>query len=52
MNNFIHTIKGFYTNDVYYTDTDSLYIETKHWKKLSEAGLVEKKTFRRKKRLW
>ena len=23
-NNFIHAIIGFYTNDVYYTDTDSL----------------------------
>ena len=27
MNNSIHAINGFYTNDVYYTDTDSLYIE-------------------------
>ena len=33
MNNFVHAINGFYTNDVYYTDTDSLYIEKKHWKK-------------------
>ena len=33
MNNFIHAIGGFYTNDVYYTDTDSLYIENKHWDK-------------------
>ena len=24
MNYFIHTTNGFYTNDVYYTDTDSL----------------------------
>ena len=30
MNNFVHAIDGFYTNDVYYTDTDSLYIENKH----------------------
>ena len=30
MNNFIHSINGFYTNDAYYTDTDSLYIENKH----------------------
>ena len=30
MNNFIHAIDGSYTNDVYYTDTDSLYIESKH----------------------
>ena len=26
MNNFIHAIDGFFTNDVYYKDTDSLYI--------------------------
>ena len=31
MNNFIHALDGFYTNDVYYTDTDSLYIENKYW---------------------
>ena len=42
MNNFIHVIDGFYTNDVYYTDTDSLYIENKHWDKLQKAGLVGK----------
>ena len=42
MNNFIHAINGFYTNDVYYTDTDSLYIEKKHWDKLENAGLVGK----------
>ena len=42
MNNFIHAINGFYTNDVYYTDCDSLYIENKHWDKLAEAGLVGK----------
>ena len=30
INNFIHAIDGFYTNDIYYTDTDSLYIENKH----------------------
>ena len=42
MNNFIHAIDGFYTNDVYYTDTDSLYIENKHWDKLDKAGLVGK----------
>ena len=27
MNNFICEIKGFQTNNVYYTDTDSLFIE-------------------------
>ena len=42
MNNFIHAIGGFYTNDVFYTDTDSLYIESKHWEKLDKAGLVGK----------
>ena len=42
MNNFIHAIDGFYTNDVFYTDTDSLYIKNKHWKKLDNAGLVGK----------
>ena len=42
MNNFLHAIDGVYTNDVYYTDTDSLYIENKHWDKLDKAGLVGK----------
>ena len=42
MNNFIHAIGGFHTNDVYYTDTDSLYIENKHWDKLESVGLVGK----------
>ena len=42
MNNFLHAIDGFYTNDVYYTDTDSFYIENKHWNKLDKAGLVGK----------
>ena len=42
MNNFIHAITGFYTSDVYYTDTDSFYIENKHWDKLDKAGLVGK----------
>ena len=40
MNNFLHAVGGFYTNDVYYNDTDSLYIENKHWDKLNKAGLV------------
>ena len=42
MNNFIHAINGFYTNDVYYTDTDIFYIENKHWDKLESVGLVGK----------
>ena len=40
MNNFKQAINGFYTNDVYYTDTHSLYIEKKRWDKLHEACLV------------
>ena len=39
MNNFIHAINGFYTNDLYYANTDSMYIENKHWDKLDKAGL-------------
>ena len=42
MNNFIHAIDGFHRNDVYYTDTDSLYIESKLWDKFNKAGLVGK----------
>ena len=42
MNNFIHSINGFHTNDVYYTDTESLFFETKHGDKLDTAGLVGK----------
>ena len=29
MKNFIQTKNGLYTNDVYYTDTDSVHIENK-----------------------
>ena len=42
MNNFIHAINGFYTNNVYYTDCDNLYNENRHWEKLDQAGLVGK----------
>ena len=42
MNNFIHAIHRFYRNDVSYTDTDSIYIENRHWDKLDKAGLVGK----------
>ena len=42
MNNFIHAIVGFFTNDLYYEDTDSMYIKNKHWDKLDKAGLVGK----------
>ena len=42
MNSFIHALDGFFTNDVYYTDTDSLYIKNKHRDKLEKAGLIGK----------
>ena len=42
MNNFIQALNGFHTNDEYYTNADSLYIENKHWDKLDEAELVGK----------
>ena len=42
MKNFMHAIDGFHTNDVYYNDTDSLYIENKQWDELNKAGLVGK----------
>ena len=32
----------FCTNDVYYIDTDSLYIGNKRWDKLDKAGFVGK----------
>ena len=42
MNNFAEAIGGFETNDVYYGDTDSIYNENEHWKKLDELCLVGK----------
>ena len=42
MNNFIREINGFYNNSIYYGDTDSLYIEKKHWDVLDKANLVGK----------
>ena len=51
MNNIIHAINGFYTNDLYYEDTDSLYIDNKPWDNLAGAGLVGKNLLQGKKRL-
>ena len=39
MSKFIIEINWFYKNNLYYTDTDSLYIEKK-WKVLGNAKLV------------
>ena len=40
--NFIHSVIAFYTNDVYYINTDSFYIENQHWDKSDKVGLVGK----------
>ncbi|ESO94743.1 hypothetical protein LOTGIDRAFT_160977 [Lottia gigantea] len=45
MNNFIHMIDGFYKPEIYYTDTDSLYISSSNWDKLNEAGLVSENDY-------
>ncbi|ESO85031.1 hypothetical protein LOTGIDRAFT_176084 [Lottia gigantea] len=45
MNNFIHVIDGFYKPEIYYTDTDSLYISSSNWDKLNEAGLVSENEY-------
>ena len=51
MNNFIHAIGGFFTIDVYYRDTDSLYIENKRWDKLDTNWFGWKEFFTRQERL-
>ncbi|ESO91120.1 hypothetical protein LOTGIDRAFT_153554 [Lottia gigantea] len=45
MNNFIHVIDGFYKPEIYFTDTDSLYISSSNWDKLNEAGLVSENDY-------
>ena len=42
MNNVINQINGFYNNNIYYTDTDSLYIHKKYWSNLIDNGFVGK----------
>ena len=42
MNDFMHAIDGFFTNDVYYGDTDSLYIKNNYWDKLNACRLIGK----------
>ena len=42
MNNVINQIDGFYNNNIYYTDTDSLYIHKKYWSNLIDNGFVGK----------
>ena len=40
MNNFIRKIDAFYTNNIFCSDTDSLYIERKYNHLLDRAELV------------
>ena len=47
INNFIDAFKGFYTNDFYYGDTDSLYIENKQWEIMDKFRLVGKNLLQR-----
>ena len=42
MNDVIKQIGGFYDNNIYYTDTDRLYILKKYWSTLVEKGFVGK----------
>ena len=42
MNNVFREIDGFYSNCIYYGDTDSGYIHKKHWSTLVEKGFVGK----------
>ena len=48
MINFLHAIDGFSPNDLYYEDTDSMYIWNKHWENLGKAGLNGKNRLPRK----
>ena len=40
MNNFIKEINGFYNSNIYYGDTDSIYIEKNYWDVLDKDKLV------------
>ena len=43
MNKFIREIIGFFENNIFYTDFDSLYIEKKYWSVLDKTKLVGEK---------
>ena len=45
---FIRETNKFYKNNIYYTDTDSLYIEKKNWDVLDKANLVGREFFQGK----
>ena len=40
MSRFIREINGFYSNNIYYGDTDSIYTQKKYWDVLDKAKLV------------
>ena len=40
--NFLHETNGFYSENVYYQDTDLAYLHADHYKKLKEATMLEK----------
>ena len=42
MNDVFREIDGFYSNNIYYGDTDSGYIHKKHWSTLVKKGFVGK----------
>ena len=42
MNDVIKQISGLYNNNIYYVDTDSLYIHKKYWSSLVDNGFFEK----------
>ena len=43
LNNFVREISGFFIKNIYYGDTDSLYIEKKFWDVLDKAKLIGEK---------
>ena len=49
MNTFIREINGLQNSSIYYTDTDSLYIEKRYWDVLDKAKLVGKELCQGKK---
>ena len=49
MNNFTKGINGFYNNNIYYTDCDSVYIEKRYWYVLDKANLVGEELCQSKK---
>ena len=44
-NNFIRETPGFYNIKIYYSDTDSLYIEKNYWDVLDKAKQVGEKLY-------